>query len=351
MSVQYEDGYDNVYVNVNMTHNPVQGVRDTPAEYKVTKTIPILGKSSDYYLSVIKFDIPLNTLPLYIMPIVPPFPNITPFVIGITDTSTNTNYSGTVTYISEDQSVPIPIQNLPTQIVTPYYFCFSYETLIEIVNDALDAAFVLSGLPGDAPYFEYDGRTGLISITVGAEFLPGGNGEIYMNSYLREYLGAFKATFLGFSQPDDRDFVLNFDKTNVPFTPPVTFYQEYSTVATWPGVRKILITSNSIPVVSEYTPSTNGDVSSTFRIITDFTPAIELPGQQRSIAYFTPNGQYRLVDLISNIQLNTIDLKILWEDTQNNIFPLTLAQGQQANIKLGFFKKSLYKNSKNTLKV
>lgn len=368
---------DNIYVNVIFGHDPSLQ-HSTIAEYRVTKTIPILDKCDDYYCSVIRFDIPLDEVPLFIMPIdtndvtnpIPRNPDKTPFIIGIS--TGGVDYPENIIYMSET-GFTAPIQNQPVQVITPYYYVFEYQNLITSINAALQKAFVASGLGGSAPYFYLDTSSEQIKLVADlATFAPVATGSlpgppqtllpvptatIFMNSALEIYLSAFPVHFVGFNA-NGKNYVFDLvrfgiDNNIPPFSGAATqrlFSQEYSVLQIWSSLRKILITTNSIPIVSEYTPTNNSGISSTFPIISDFTPQLELPGQARSIAYYVPTSQYRLVDLKSSEQLNTIDLKIYWQDRAENIYPLLISRFQQASIKLGFFKKSLYKGDPSLLK-
>lgn len=361
-----QDG-DNIYVNVTMQKDPNSRFVSSPASYLVTKTLPILMKCSDYYCSVIRFSIPLNFVPLFIMPIVPnqPNPDLTPFKIGIRVQSTGTLYTRDITYITGSPSYPAPVQNQQTQVITPYYYVYEYQNFINAINIALASAFVASGLTGSSPYFYLDTETEQISIVSDrATFSPIAwsgfpnptpQATIYMNEQLQIYLSAFPVYSVGSVTTTGRDYELNLVRfgssgTLSPFTiPPFTstatqtkITQEYSTLSMWSSVRKLLITSNSIPIQSEYLPSNSSGISATLPIITDFSPNIENPGDNRSIAYYTPTGQYRLIDMKSSEQLNTIDIRIYWQDFNDNVYPLEVSLYQQVSIKIGFFKKTMY---------
>jgi len=354
---------DNIYVNVNFNHDDINSIIPQPAEYKVTKTIPIIEKCNDYYLSVVKFDLPLRDIPLYIFPVVPGsgFTNLAPMVIGIR--TGGINFSVQLIYVP-DNNYTQPNQNNPSQqIITPYYFVYSYDNLIHAINAALSAAYIASGLSllnHDFPYFYIDYKTQLINLVVDQrDFAPTATpaipnpvplATIYINEYLQFYLTSFPYTYIG-DNLSGRAYELNlvvFGAYNL--QAPVggftanqkIFTQEYQTLNTWAALKRLLITTSSIPIISEYTPTNNSGISSTFPIISDFTPQLEFPGQTRSIAYYLPTSQYRLVDLKSSESLFTIDLRIYWVDIYNNIYPLTLSIFQQGSIKLGFFKKTLY---------
>lgn len=338
---------DNIYVNVTISNN--DSVVPIVAEYLVSKTIPILNKCDDYFCSIIRFDIPLNKVPIFICPIIPGslLTQKTPLIIGIR--TGGVNYPINLTYIPDNTLSPVNQTDTDKQIITEYYFCYTYQILINMINNALMDAFNLSGLGGNPPYIYYDAQTKLINLIVEAVNFTNGypappNATIFLNSQLLNYLEAIEVKFFGFNQSQGRDyeFVLSRSYVNSIGSGLVRFEQEYSCVNYWNSLSKILITANSIPIIPEYTPTNNSGISSTFPIISDFTPQLEVAGQSRSIAYYTPTTQYRLADLKSSQELNTIDLKIYWQDRNLNIYPLYISIYQEATLKIGFFKKSLY---------
>lgn len=382
---------DNVYVNVVFDHDDNNGNQPSSAEYKVTKTIPILRKCSDYYCSVIRFTIPLNFIPLFIMPIVPNQgdADLSPLIIGIT--YLGINYPVNVIYNPDNTLSPPSQLGHLTQVITPYYYVYSIQNLLNNINIALAAAITASGLkaildaiPAKCPWFTFDPVSKLISLIVPTIFTNptvGPELSIFTNAQLSEYLQGFQKLQIGFNQPQGNDFIFVLNAVSFPpsiapsYNPypqsdkafyPIpaggpdpsgtyTYYkftQEYVTSQFISSLRKILIVTNSIPIISEYVPSNdnNSGVSTILPIISDFVPQLELPGQSRSLAYYVPTTQYRLADMVSNEQLNTIDLKIYWQDTDLNIYPLFLSVYQQASVKIGFFKKELYKSSTPLLK-
>ena len=122
--------------------------------------------------------------------------------------------------------------------------------------------------------------------------------------------------------------------------------QEYSILGSnWTSLRKIIIATNTIPNTNEYVPTKgNSGVTNSFPILTDFTPNFsQVGGETRSIAFYYPTSQYRLVDMISDQPLSKINIKIYWEDTAGNLYPLYISPSQQINLKLAFLRKSLYK--------
>jgi len=412
--VNNDNENDNIYLNVVIDHNNLVtfypqipppppnnipyliGTAPQYAEYNTTKTIPILNKCSDYYCSVIRFSIPLDTIPLFIMPIVPnqflaitppgPDPDLTPLLLGVR--YLGIDYYVNLDYISRGNPTvyPAPIQDQLTQVVTPYYYVYSYQVLIDMLNVALrtvlTASGILAALPApptpplinpNLPYFYLDAETNLISLIYPIYFanltapltdVP----TIFINSLLKSYLDAFDFSFIGFDQPNGRDFqflltspspdkifypanfILPPNATAQPTQSPIIFYrvkQEYSSLQYWTSLRKLIISTNTIPIVAESIPAINQstDLNVSYPILSDFIPNIEgSAGTSRTIAFYLPDAQYRLVDLIGDNSLQKLDLKVFWQDLDGNLFPMTISANQQIDIKLGFFRKTLYKN-------
>ena len=374
---------DNIYLNVvidfiNNYITPTQiNESDQNAEYSVTKTQPILDKCSDYYCSVIRFDIPLDLVPLYIMPIVPASPGInpqtnsdlTPMIIGIS--YLGVDYPVSVIYVPDNTETPPSQNQVGRQVITSYYFVYTYNNLVQAFNTALTAAYIAAGKPGyvglpendpGAPFITYNADDQTINFIVSQFFINSG-ATIFCNESSINYLDAIRAKFLGYNQPNGKDFVFNFNiypGGNNLYTGPNTFLpgtgnyyifkSEYNTLVFWSSLRKIIIATNTIPVKNEYVPSYNQNgsqngVTTSFPILTDFVPHLETGGQSRSIAYYVPTGQYRLIDMQSDNPLYNINIKLYWEDKQGDLYPIEISTQQEANVKLAFLRKTLYKPS------
>lgn len=383
MSATISREADNVYLNVVMNHSGgITNETPTIASYNVQKTNPIIDKPSDYYCSIIRFEIPLDDVPLAIMPIVPnqANPNLSTLKIGIEASSVD--YTQTVIYEPDDAlDAPVPVQNQTFQVITPYYFIYEYNNLVAMVNVALSNAWIAAGSPGGAgncPFFFWNTDTQLFEFYVSNAFIASG-ADVYFNESMRNYFDTFRIQFLGYNQPNGHDYeiVIRNATTNAQYYKPYLvkesiaaatlfpydpipagawfkFAQEYSSIAYWQALRKILIISTTLPIVSEIVPGQNAGtktqngVSTSFPIVSDFVPQVELVSQSRSIAYYVPTSQYKLIDMTSDTPLSSIDLKVLWQDKQGNNYPIYITSEQQISIKLAFLKKSLYKPA-NTL--
>jgi hypothetical protein len=279
----------------------------------------------------------------------------------------------------------------------------SYDHFIDLINTALTTAYVNAGLfeilPNYiVPYFYLDAYTNLINLIVPRSFmldvLPAIDiPRIFINDPLATYLDSFNLfqnidnTNKVNIQGNDWYFQMAeyLDQPQTYYYPPgvvvpaptspdgvggptgpveypyyFRFKQDYSVLEYWSSLRKIVIATNMIPVNNEYLPATNNNaninvdqsgVNVSYPILTDFTPTIESSaGSSRSIAYYIPSAQYRLVDLISDTPLQNIDIRLYWEDRDGNFYPLQVSVFQQSSIKLAFVRKSLYKGNGHLLK-
>ena|SRR5208337_1647056 len=365
--------------------------------YDVTRDIPILDKASDYYASVLRFAIPLNAVPIMVMNIIPNQPNInlTPFIVGIT--YLGVNYSVNLIYFNRSDS-PLqytPVQNQPEQVITPYYYVNTFEQFIDMINYGYAEVWLLSGLSAVfpsyiPPYFVYN-YSGTLQLVIPDCFvrvvsplstIP----ELYLNLMLEEFMPAFEYFFHGTNQPNGRDlsFLLNRNQGYTgaslqpilsavtpyyplgitpppasPYAPPTgltgpvvstDYWQitgEYNVYPLWVSLRKIVLVSNTMPIRQEGIPSANPSnpgLASGLPIFADFVPNIDLAGDSRSIAFYNPSAQYKLVDLMSDLPLQKIDIQVFWQDKNENLYPIQLTPEQTVSIKIGFFRKNLYKN-------
>jgi len=379
---------DNVFLNVIINHDPltpftnpnapnniimVNGTSQV-ASFSVTKNTIILDKCSDYYASIVRFSIPLDTIPIMIMQVIPnqSNPKLTPYYVGFS--YLGVDYFSQLIYLPQNNITP-PVQNQPTQVITDYYGVFNYQVLIDMINVGFVNAFNASPLFGSGfapPYMFFDPVTNLISLVYQPYFLTissplTGIPIIYINGLLEIYLDSFYLKFITDNSltGHDYEFILQPNPSNIYYTPnfglspgtnSITAYrqiQEYSTLEYWSSVAKILITTSTIPINPESVPAAQSTQQSqglnvAFPIISDFSLNIDQSaGTSRTIAYYLPTAQYKLVDMISDIPLQKIDLKFYWQDKLSNLYPIELAANQQIEVKLGFFRKSLYKKGTN----
>lgn len=363
---------DNVYVNVRINHDNSTTVT-SKAFYDVTKNIPIVNKPEDYYLAVIDFAIPLTTIPLTIAKVRfndPAYPN-------------NTNVMDATVYISvaggiipepliyaPTSNLPPVVQSNPTQqIITPYYYIYSYTALLAMFNTALAAAWnaqVLLQPPGTMgptpPYFFLDADSQLISLVVNNTMVTNPAIQIGINDQALNYLQAFNLYYQQATPPglpNDIFFFETYQQGNICNVNGREvgvvgggywiYTQEYQALDLWSDLRKIFITTDNIPIKAEEKAVNLPNGTQTGQVayvpvLFDYTPPFNSSASSRTLSYYSPQSQYRLVDVLGTEPITKISVNIFWQDTLGDAYPLYIQIYQAINLKLGFFKKSVYKN-------
>jgi hypothetical protein len=344
---------DNIYLPIMFRHDKSKGNQATPAEYSQQLNIPFLYRPSQYYCSVVSLTVPLATIPLMIFPVLATQtdPTVGSMILGIRHTGIN--YPINVKYVpTGSQPAPLPhagpIYFTNKESNNPYYWVFFISHVVNMFNKAIADAMTAAGLGAIvSPYFTFDPTTQLFSLhTVEAFRLSGA--ELYQNQETNNYLNSFNLYYRGFNQPQGRDFSYILDPVppGSPVAGPYTYIEDYNTIDLWFALRKLIVTSN-LPLNNEIVPTQNSQgidngLTSSQPIVTDFTPQLEFANQSRSIAYYNPTAQYKLIDMTSDTPLSRLGFTLHWQDKQGNIYPLLLSVGQSADLKVGFFKKHLY---------
>jgi hypothetical protein len=357
---------DNIYLNISINQNPTYGTQPSPAVYSLNSNIPVLDKPSDYYMSVVRGTFPLDNVPLVIFPldITQNNPYVSDLIFGIN--YLGVKYPSNVVYVAQS-NLPVPIPNgTPpffnnSQATNAFYFIYDIVSFLEMFNDAIASSMITSGLSGlgiPSPYFYFDPPSQLISLVVNDSFITSG-AVLYCNEYCIDYLISFTVFYVGSNQPQGYDFTFTLLPTPRTQPGPVYTYQEnFISIYNWFALRKILVKSETIPIATEYTPAQNNSTGQPVNgqtaqnaILTDFIPPITSTNEVRSIAYYNPTSQYRLIDLFSDSQLSDLTLKVEWQDRNGNVYPLLISHIQQASLKLAFIRKDLYKNGNLALKM
>lgn len=124
--------------------------------------------------------------------------------------------------------------------------------------------------------------------------------------------------------------------------------QEYESLYNWNDITNFVFTTSEIPIIQEFIPiqstesqqSSNVSISSR-EILTDFAIASSTGFDIKEPIVFANQGEYRLINLISNTPLRKTDLQIWWTNQSNILFPIKIAPGGKfyANVKLMFRRK------------
>lgn len=385
---------DTLYFNVRMTNNNNNNPFSVPASYDSTsQNTPLIGDPSKYYITITDFSCPGESIPIAVARIVPNQGDANLMTSRIGVTINNNLYQVDLLFESTTNLKP-PVQNKPYQVITPYYYIYSYQPIIDAINVALRQAIALAGFsegngvdPTELPLYPY------FYINYGTEFpkirfvvpkklieFPTFKG-ISINNDLVNYLGGFNYKY---KQPNTLDFVFIMPLLNLTDGNPgndgnpnnnsayylpyssfgngaygevsnltgvefITFTQQNYLLPQWNCLSKIIIYTQSIPVRNQQTTSRvldSPDIVNKYPILFSFTPDYETSSQARNYIYYAPKESYLLTEMLSNSPLYKIQLSIGWVDHNGEVFPLYLNPFQSCTVQLAFMKKDLYKSVK-----
>jgi hypothetical protein len=381
MSIQIKSSLDttqpyHIYFDIEAINNDTTGLNAPPnLAFTEIRNNPYLNAPENYFLSVVRFSLQSPSLPIFIPQVVlgQNNPNIT--IYTITLSYKTYDYQQNIIYTPKDLSQPLPNPPIDFQdLETAYYFMFSYQQVIEMFNIAFVAclaglnALVIAGgdtLPSpNPPFFEFDPNA-LVAILdadkAGYDRALVNPIKIYMNSPAFNLFQNFPAIYYGNNVSNGKNYlfdIYNNNNTNIlnlPTYDVLQSYQEGTSTGLWNPIMSIVFTTALLPVVPSYTsvPKVWGNDSKLFNIgnnanlapvITDFIVPWSATNTYRDTIEYTPNGEYRLLDMFGSSPLSAVELSCFWKDQFGGLHPFKVNSGCSASIKLMFRRKD-YNNS------
>lgn len=361
------------YYDVVIPHNDFiqNSGSPTPANFFQVRAEPLFsGKPSDYNMSIVRFTVPTQIIPIQIFP-VRPVPNtlinLSPYSVTLKfGAFTRQEY---IIWNPEDLTAPVPPSpNLSLNYINSkywqYYALYSYQHFARLINTALAAATVAiigDGAPATGPPFiTYSGITNLFTLNAPAAFLNTAATpiEIYFNQALStNFTNSMDFTRYSYADPFSAgaEVRLNvFDKvTNsvtlaAPYGLTYIMEQEFNALANMASFTSLIVTSSSLPVRSEWISRQNvlGDPGAntaigdnSFKILADFEVLLENGLEVRRFVHYLPTAEYRRISLISDTPITSIDIQIYWKDQFDNLYEVLIPSHDVATIKILFEKK------------
>jgi len=384
MSFTYQDTGDNVYYDVVITNLETIDQNPPTLYFNETRNTPFVYDPESYYLSIIRFTLDTPTLPVFIPVIQPNQGNRDLTIYSVTLSYTDPvlgvfNQQTFIEFIPQIQDVVIPAPPSQTNDglqnnQTGYYEILSYQYWIQLVNTAFQTCFtdlnnqvILAGglLPTThAPILSWDTTQNISILTADVAGYDNGLAnpiEIYMNSALYQIFSSFPIIVKGaVNILFGKNIQLIMDGfggaqiVNFPPTAPalsqyqaLQIVQEYSTVALWTPITSIVFTSNTLPIVPANISAplvflngavynNGGNNSNISQVVTDF---VSDSGVYKPNIVYTPNAQYRLINLVGNTPIYNLDLNVYWKSRTGVLQPFKLRSGSTATIKLLFTRK------------
>lgn len=328
MSIQDED----IYVDLLLT-NSIQTKSNERVQvaFNQSESQPILKNTDGYKLSIIRFTLNTETLPIF---------------IPTMRSDTQTIYSITMSYngVFYQQFMDFQPQNLNPVDPDEKLYVYSYQYVIYLVNQCLISCF--NGLKALEPTLTVSYPTMSFDINTQISFLSIDNNyygyneankiNIYMNYPMYYLFNSLPAALINTNE-NGCDYQLNNligEKQNI-------LTQEYSTVPLWNPVSSVVFTSNLLPICQSQTPpiqiyangslTNNNSTSNFLNIVTDFI------GNDLT---FTPFIQYsaeiyRFLSLKNSSSIRDIDLRVFWiNKNTGTLKPLYISSGGSCSIKI-----------------
>ena len=396
---------DNVYLDCLMTNVLGNTVEPIPLNYTENRTNAIVNNASDYCISVVRFSLETQSLPVWIPTIQPnqADPNLTIYSVTLEITPPAPNI---VTFTSQQFLIWEP-QNVNSQVPPPpsatasgfqanynnYYYCSNFDWIAVLIEKALFNAqtdlenqITLAGVVPNPltgiypPTISFDASTlGFVmsanldvyaNNTAGSVITPKADAcELYFNTALYELFSTFPALNFGTNATitngtNFRITFLDFGGTSliqVPTIPSALFpaqtniqvFQEFSTINNITPISGIVFTTSQIPIVANQLSSPqiiseggqiqalSGNNSNFGLILTDLESG-DLVYKPNLL--YVPSAEYRRISLQSSQPVSNIQISVFWRNKLGELNPLTLASGASCTIKLLFTKTSAIYN-------
>lgn len=351
---------DIVYYNASVRNNenfliPIS-INDIRAE-------SIIDVPEDWEMSVVRFNISSHSIPVTTIQMLPfaqegiPCPSILTFTLRFN----SVDYQGNVLLDTFRPNAGVALINQAT-------------SLLDAMNDCIQLLFSsIVGTPSVTipPKFAYDPDTELITMYYQQNYVAIGDVELYSNLQTNDYLTTLPIDFIGFDQPNGKDVKYLFGTGSAKIAPnrvsnvragfphitngilDPMFYvsQEAMVMASWSNIINIYLTTQNIPIISEYVPksinSSDVNFSSSFQnIISDFvlSPS-ENPIKDRVKIEYLPTAEYRMMSLRGREPLKRIQIQAWYTIESGDTLPILLRPGAFFSCKLLFRKKRNFKKN------
>ena len=345
---------DKFYVDLSLTNN--ETTKSIPAEVISVRDQVILDNPEDYEMSIVRFECSQELIPIFI----PATPDpLFPF---------RSQFSITLFYAGVYYQQFITID--PTE---KQFGVFNFGIWIEHYNVAAALAFAAIVGPITAtrpPYFYYNPLINRTQIFVQTDYLESNPNriQIAIDEESLKKLNLPARVFNGFGTPFGFDAVLavgdyailvppHGSRTNYPYFLTTTgaaagdflqISEEYVSSSNWSFVKGIVFTTNMIPVVRSYLPSSTGGLGQGGNVARQFLPTLtdfalikdsNVANTIRGTAVYLPTAEFRRLSMYRSSNFSTMDFKAYIQTYDLQLIPINLAPGDNVSLKVLFERK------------
>jgi hypothetical protein len=348
-----------LYVDIEI---PNTSGKQQPISYNESRTSSYIDVASDYYISIVKFSLPTFNLPLFIPMIRNPSSSINETSYSFTMTYKTYTKQTYLNYVSPNLDAPAPSSSSSQNLTSDYYFVYSYNYVVNMLNDTLKACYddldtlVTAGsdtLPSTyCPFFVFDPSSKSLVAYFDKDGYDTGLSNpisVYCNEEMYNLLCGFEF-IRNRSNGDGKTYRFNVEQQSLgnlsyfdDYTA-IVMSEEFTSVSNWSPLRSVVFTSQRLPIVGTLVSRNQsfGSANSSFQssvssasqnIITDMDIS-EFDAQLRYAPFF-----YRLIDLVGDGSIESLDINVYWKDIYGNMYPFQLPNLSSCFIKLLFLRK------------
>jgi len=347
-------------------------------KFNETRSTPYIEIPDEWDVSVVRFEVDTYgvALPLMIPSVQLGQANPNLLESRITLKYGASSFTSQLIFVPENKVASVPSPPLVKQDNSQsYYNLNSFQSFIEIINTAFSNALIglqaIVGAPistARQPFIQID-QAGYCYIYADQTFFNSSLGvgnyiEIFFDEGLYNYLSSFQYDYFGsgiLTIPFAR-YRLRVVGSPL-FAPQNTFsitdglgtytslvcFQDFVATQSWSPVAGLLFRSQILPVKPSLSglPTIYGGLNQNQQVassnlilqLTDLVVNNNDGKQYKPGVLYVPTAEYRLISLFGTTPLYTIDIEVQWVDNFGNAYPLLLAPGATATMKILFRRK------------
>lgn len=341
---------DIVYYNATVLCNKIDpSSNDYQAIFEDNVQTPLVSNTSTYKFAIARYSMIGHRLPIWI-PKIRTSPNQTSYSMKMNIVFNTKSYTSDEIFLNY-----IPRNSL-TSVDPEYYYSYSYEQFIEMINASfaacitnLQSKIIGYTITTNPPFMVYDSTSNLFTIY----FDERGNGtpERITCSFNNELYNLLNSFYFE-RQPLNWWNLIVVDKITNRFTDPTTSVnyiictQSYGTTALWSPVQSIIFSSESLQVNPEVIGSVSvvGDGSSlgsnqsnnSQQMITDIVLDLDQSSDFNGMITYIPS-EYRYISMLDSREPRSVKFSVWWLNKFNQVrYPIKLSNGGLITMKMMF---------------
>lgn len=375
----------NIYYDLDIVENSAGDIEFQNISFTDTRVNDLLKHPGAYQVGIVRFQIQTaGSLPVWIPVIESRTTNTNPdkTIYSFTLQYQTYEFQQYLIYESTDGPANPPVDNLgnfTTQNSSQtYYYVYTFQRIQDLLNKCLTQAYdglqalYLAGtgnnLPGypNKPFFEIDPTN--YNFTLNADSTafdlsvnPLNAIRIFMNSPMYTLLSNFPTYRYGIQgitngknyEFDIKNRITNLFIVSNTYTAIQIYSDGESNAGLFNPVKSIVFSTSLLPVlptlvgaprVFNSDESVAGGQSNSLKspVLIDFVVPISSGNYYVPEIYYEPQGELRFSDIISDTQLNSIELSVYWKDAFGNLNPVKLQNKCSASVKLLFRRKDYW---------